>query len=235
MSAPTIMTEHLARLLRAWIGESCCEDLVDYLAHLEAGFECPEEALVVATIYILRLAPSPEYGRVMVTDVKKVILAALSLATKFLYDDGARPGTSSCVHAYAGGVTIQQLRELEEDLLVALDWRVFVDDRDVKALHAAMQPRELPPAPPAHWLPQCEPCLTSQCDSRAAAWGVCDASSKTKCMAVTPPAMPPCLEPWGCSFQTDSSNQATLPLSEDSDEWERFINFQYVDADVGGW
>eukprot|EP01061_Rhynchopus_euleeides_P028792 TRINITY_DN46949_c0_g1_i1.p2 TRINITY_DN46949_c0_g1~~TRINITY_DN46949_c0_g1_i1.p2 ORF type:complete len:176 (+),score=47.03 TRINITY_DN46949_c0_g1_i1:49-576(+) len=95
--------------------------LSDYLGRWVRYTRCGPEVLLVAVIYIDRVCEHTGL-RPSITNVHRLLLAALVVATKWQYD--CYPSNPSM--ATIGGVHPSDLSRLERTLLGHLDWRAEV-------------------------------------------------------------------------------------------------------------
>jgi hypothetical protein len=123
------MLDHFSRLFVRWVHEGVLwkfgpaseinETTIEHFFRcLESGFECDKEVFLVAAVYLFRLHDCCDRD----INARNAILASVSLAYKFLND--LRPDMK--IHAYSGGVTVSDLVALENALLGALSFKLFV-------------------------------------------------------------------------------------------------------------
>jgi len=86
-------------------------------------------SLVVALLYLERLRKkNPEY----LTSVSSadLFLVSLLVASKFLHDDGEEDEVFNDEWAKSGGMDTKELNKLEMQFLSAIDWRIYVDNKE---------------------------------------------------------------------------------------------------------
>ncbi|XP_043283256.1 protein CNPPD1 [Venturia canescens] len=86
-------------------------------------------SLVLALLYLERLKDcNPEY--LLKVAPSELFLVSLMVASKFLNDDGEEDEVFNMEWAKSGDLTIGEINQLEKEFLGAIDWSVFVKNRD---------------------------------------------------------------------------------------------------------
>jgi len=86
-------------------------------------------SLVVALLYLERLRKrNPDY--LSTVSSADLFLVSLLVASKFLHDDGEEDEVFNDDWAASGGIDTKELNKLEMQFLCALDWRIYVDDKE---------------------------------------------------------------------------------------------------------
>lgn len=99
---------------------------VDYAARLARYSYASPPCLVLATVYMDRVARRDASLALSLLNVHRLLLAALGVAAK-VHDDAA---ASARHYALVGGVEADEVAALEMELLLALDWRTFVSEAE---------------------------------------------------------------------------------------------------------
>lgn len=99
---------------------------VDYAARLARYSYASPPCLVLATVYMDRVARRDASLALSPLNVHRLLLAALGVAAK-VHDDAA---ASARHYALVGGVEADEVAALEMELLLALDWRTFVSEAE---------------------------------------------------------------------------------------------------------
>lgn len=94
----------------------------DYLHRLHSYFACSTECFVLALIYVDRLVQRQPQFQLSHLNVHRVVLAALTIAAKFLDDRYY----SNDYYGRVGGVRVKELNALEMRMLDLLKWRLIV-------------------------------------------------------------------------------------------------------------
>ncbi|XP_076232755.1 protein CNPPD1 [Calliopsis andreniformis] len=86
-------------------------------------------SLVLALLYLERLKDcNPEYLQRVAPS--ELFLVTLMVASKFLNDEGEEDEVFNTEWAQSGDLSISHMNQLEKDFLKAIDWTVFVCNRD---------------------------------------------------------------------------------------------------------
>jgi hypothetical protein len=94
-----------------------------YFVRLQKYFHCSNECFILAFIYIDRAVTMNKNALSLCSrNIHRLILAALTLATKF-YDDIYYSNTH---YAKVGGVSTREIDNLEYQLLCLVNWKLFV-------------------------------------------------------------------------------------------------------------
>lgn len=99
---------------------------VEYAARLARYSYASPPCLVLATVYMDRVARRDASLALSPLNVHRLLLAALGVAAK-VHDDAA---ASARHYALVGGVEADEVAALEMELLLALDWRTFVSEAE---------------------------------------------------------------------------------------------------------
>lgn len=99
---------------------------VDYAARLARYSYASPPCLVLATVYMDRVARRDASLALSPLNVHRLLLAALGVAAK-VHDDAA---ASARHYALVGGVEADEVAALEMELLLALGWRTFVSEAE---------------------------------------------------------------------------------------------------------
>ncbi|XP_066586896.1 protein CNPPD1 [Prorops nasuta] len=103
--------------------------------HMEEASEISRNAcvspcsLVLALLYLERLKDcNPDYLQQVAPS--ELFLVSLMVASKFLNDDGEEDDVYNTEWAESGGLTVLEINQLEKEFLKAIDWSVFIHDKD---------------------------------------------------------------------------------------------------------
>lgn len=99
------------------------EPLLSYAARLYEHLQCSAECFALALIYMNRYLEAAG-ERLSVTNVHRLLVTAVRLATKF-FDDHHR-SNRSC--AALGGIRTKELNQLESQFLRVIGWRAYVSE-----------------------------------------------------------------------------------------------------------
>jgi len=98
----------------------------EYAARLARYSYASSPCLVLATVYMDRVAARSPSLVLSPLNVHRLLLAALGVAAK-VHDDAA---ASARHYALVGGVEVEEVSALEMELLLALSWRTYVSEKD---------------------------------------------------------------------------------------------------------
>lgn len=109
--------------------------LVDFLRRVHKFTQFSKECLLIAIIYLDRYNLTDEDFSLNSTNVHKILLTCLLLATKFQDDRYYDNKTFE----FAGGVNVAQLHRYETHVFEALDFNLFVDEESYNELRQKLQ------------------------------------------------------------------------------------------------
>jgi len=98
----------------------------EYAARLAHYSYASSPCLVLATVYMDRVAARSPSLALSPLNVHRLLLAALGVAAK-VHDDAS---ASARHYALVGGVEVEEVAALEMELLLALSWRTYVSEKD---------------------------------------------------------------------------------------------------------
>ena len=81
-----------------------------------------ESTLTISLIYIDRLCENTKIDMTM-NNIHRLLLTSVLLAIKYNEDDYY----SNTHYSKIGGITMQELNDLEDEFIVGLNWQVWVD------------------------------------------------------------------------------------------------------------
>lgn len=111
--------------------KSATISLSAFARRLAAFLDADEEIWVAARIYLTRYSKAAPEGAVSDVTVHKLLLVALVLAEKY-HDD---LHCTNAFYASIGGVTLQELNELELDFLQSLGWQLHTPAAELTQCH----------------------------------------------------------------------------------------------------
>lgn len=110
------------------------EPLLAYAARLFEHLRCSAECFALALIYINRYLEAAG-ERLSVTNVHRLLVTGVRLATKF-FDDHHR---SNRTCAALGGIRTKELNELESQFLQMISWRAYVSEQECEFCMEALR------------------------------------------------------------------------------------------------
>jgi len=93
-----------------------------YLHRILEKFRCSQECLILALIYIDRFTENQPKFVMKTTNIYRLMMTAMVVAAKFLDDHCYK----NSYYARAGGISLQEMNELEGELLDGIDFNCHV-------------------------------------------------------------------------------------------------------------
>jgi len=106
--------------------EPASSSIQEFLTQIRKELRSSKECLILALVYLDRACEADPALQIRRLTVRRLVLTAILLASKFQDDNGH----DNSHYARVGGMTVSELNRLEKHFLQSIGWRLHVDAAD---------------------------------------------------------------------------------------------------------